>query len=69
MQVCACTVDDEHSVNDLQHAEVLESREVRLGDACEVIPIQFPANTHICIMYSVSPSGPFQANDIAMSAN
>lgn len=29
----------------LQHSDVLESSEVTLGDACEVIPVQLPAKT------------------------
>lgn len=29
----------------LQNSDVLESGEVTLGDACEVIPIQLPAKT------------------------
>lgn len=29
----------------LQNSDVLESSEVTLGDACEVIPIQLPAKT------------------------
>lgn len=31
--------------NYLQNTEVLESGEVALGDACEIIPIQLPAMT------------------------
>lgn len=35
----------EHEGKYLQNSNVLESSEVTLGDACEVIPIQLPAKT------------------------
>lgn len=37
------TVTQEHGGKYLQDSDVLESGEVALGDACEVIPIQLPA--------------------------
>lgn len=35
----------EHEGEYLQNSDVLESGEVTLGDACEVIPIQLPVKT------------------------
>lgn len=37
----------------LQDADVLESGEVALGDACEVIPIQLPAKDRHANMYQL----------------
>lgn len=47
-------ITQEHGGKYLQDADVLESGEVALGDACEVIPIQLPAktDTQTCINYS-----------------
>ena len=43
-----------HEGKYLQNSDVLESSEVTLGDACEVIPIQLPEKTDMQTYMNIS---------------